>query len=1018
MKKHLNLFLSASSIFLVLSGSAQLNKNIQTSGFIENKGQLSDQNGNARPDILFSSSAGGLAYHLRASGISYQLSKVARWKKEKELIINSLNPVDKMVPDEISVYRLDLEWLNVNPSKIETEDALPGWSNYYLSVCPDGVRNVKTYSGLTYKNIYDNIDLHYYHQHENLKYDYLVAPYADYSKIRIRVKGTNGIVLQDDGSMLFKTPLGNIKEEAPRVYQNKKQIKARWILKGEELSFFISVHNPALPLIIDPMVRSWGTYYGGSDVDEGKGCATDVNGNVFMTGRSKSTSNIATTGAYQAALSGSDYDAFLVKLNDQGIRQWATYYGGTGEEAGNSCATDLAGNCYVAGKTSGSNSGIASPGTAHQGFSGGGFDAMLVKFDNLGARVWGTYYGGSGLDQGLGITVDGTNLYMSGYTMSAPGGFPANPIATPGSHQTAVGNGFLVKFTTAGVRQWGTYYGGPTYAPGNAVSVDGSGNVYMVGLTMETTNIATPGAHQTAFVGLYDGYLVKFNSAGVRQWGTYYGDISLENISSCATDAFGNIYFAGLAASPTGISTPGTFQPVIGMALNGDGMLVKFNSAGVRQWGTYYGGNTDDAVGACAIAPSGDIYIAGITNSPAGIATADGIQTSLVSQDAFFARMTPTGQRVWGTYYGGAGLETALGCAADANGHIYMSGYCGSATIIATPGSHQSVFGGGTSDGFLVQFFECIAPANPVNTTSATNASLCSGSSATLNATGTGTLNWYNSITGASLGTGSSFVTPTLSAGTTTFYAAATNSCAASSAFTSITVTVVPGPATHISSSNPGVCPGGTLALTATGASQYTWSTNSNASVITVTPSSTTGYTVNGSANGCSAPSTITVTVYASPTVSITAPINPVCIGATATLTATGANQYTWTSGPVSAAMVISPQTSTSYSVTGTSVNGCTVMASVAVTVRVCTGIDESEKISATIFPNPFKESLSIQTPDVLNVKVINIIGQILKEEKIDPGTTQLNLAAYPNGVYLIKLVDGNDVKFVKVVKD
>jgi len=126
-------------------------------------------------------------------------------------------------------------------------------------------------------------------------------------------------------------------------------------------------------------VRQWGTYYGGTVNDEESSCATDASGNVYLAGRTKSTTAIATTGAHQTTYGGGYYDAFLVKFNSSGVRQWGTYYGGTGTDEGRSCATDTSGNVYLAGYTQ-STTGIATTG-AHQTTYGGSSDAFLVKFD-------------------------------------------------------------------------------------------------------------------------------------------------------------------------------------------------------------------------------------------------------------------------------------------------------------------------------------------------------------------------------------------------------------------------------------------------------------------------------------------------------------------------------------------------------------------------------------------------------------------------------------------------------------
>ena len=299
----------------------------------------------------------------------------------------------------------------------------------------------------------------------------------------------------------------------------------------------------------------------------------------------------------------------------QNVRAWGTYYTGTGqvwpngEERGNSCITDAAGNVYMVGFTS-SNSDIATAG-AHQTvyaggpivFGTGGYDAFLVKFNSSGVRQWATYYGGSQDDMGISCAVDASgNVYMIGSTSSTSG------IATAGAHETTINDGFLVKFNSNGVRQWGTYFEGN----GNACTTDASGNIYIVGLTNSTSGIATAGAHQTVMSGSGDAFLVKFNSSGVMQWGTYYGGAGVDIGYSCATDASGNVYMSGGTQSTSGIATSGAHQTTIN-----DAFLVCFNSSGVRQSGTYYGGIKN----VCTTDASGNVYMTGYTQSNSGIAT-------------------------------------------------------------------------------------------------------------------------------------------------------------------------------------------------------------------------------------------------------------------------------------------------------------------------------------------------------------------------------------------------------------
>ena len=462
-------------------------------------------------------------------------------------------------------------------------------------------------------------------------------------------------------------------------------------------------------------VRAWGTYYTGTGQvwpngeDRGQACITDAAGNVYMVGTTNSNSDIATVGAHQTICAGGDTiggfsgtDAFLVKFNSSGVRQWATYYGGSEWDYGISCAIDASGNVYMIGSTS-STSGIATAG-AHETTVNDGF---LVKFNSSGVRQWGTYFEGNG---NACATDASGNVYIVGLTNSTSG------IATAGAHQTVMsgsGDAFLVKFNSSGVRQWGTYFGGPfnggsANETGISCATDASGNIYMVGKTPSTSGIATVGAHQTAGgTQFFDAFLVKFNSTGVIQWGTYYDGLGDTQPNSCATDASGNVYMAGQVFQEllpdSGISTPGAHQTTYGGGFT-DAFLVKFDPNGVRQWGTYYGGSSVEEGTSCAIDPSGNVYIAGHTGSTTGIATAGAHQTVFGGGglDGFLVCFNSSGVRQSGTYYGEGFVS---GCASDASGNVYMAGITQSSSGIATAGAHQNANGNsGYNDAFLVKF--------------------------------------------------------------------------------------------------------------------------------------------------------------------------------------------------------------------------------------------------------------------------------------------------------------------------
>ena len=904
-----------------LTGSIKETK-ANTIVFIENKGQVSDQFNNPRPDVLYSGMTNGMVYHLKNNGISYQLSRVDSWISVGELSGMKLeDPRSKaLVPEQTTVYRLDIKWKGINSDyKIEKENSQASVNNYYLTNTNNSCTNVKSYEGVIYRGIYKNIDLHYYNKENTLKYDYIVAPGADYKQIQLEVSGADKISIQPEGSVVIETPLGKIEEGTPVAYQGGKKVETKWVLNDNVLSFEIENYDPSKELIIDPPTRVWGTYYGGTGNEYGQSTSIDAAGNVYLAGYTNSSVGtiMATTGSHQATFGGGTTDAFLVKFNSAGVRQWGTYYGGTGADYGYSCRVDASGNVFLAGYTTTGTSALIAPAGGHQTTYGGNNDAFLVKFNGAGVRQWGTYYGGTGGDIAYACAVDASgNVYISGYSSTTTG----NVIATVGSHQTTMGgtfDAFIAKFNATGVRQWGTYYGGTGGEYSYGCAVDGTGNVYMTGFTNSGvgTVIATVGSHQAAYGGGDDAFLVKFNSAGVRQWGTYYGAaVDNDYAYGCATDASGNVYISGLTSSSSAISTPGSHQPVYGGGY--DAFLVKFNTSGVRQWGTYYGDSGYDEAQSCSADASGNVYMAGSSSTFIGNSIAS-VGTYQVANgggnDAFLVKFTATGARDWGTYYGGLGNDLGFSCSAEASDYVYLSGRSSTTTggIISSTGSHQAS-NGGNDDAFLVKF--CNQPNLPTNLTPVSNQTLCANNSTTLSATGMGSISWFSTPTGgAPIATGTTYITPTLTAGTYTYYVEAAT-CTVSPTRTPITVTVSAYPVISVNSGS--ICAGGSFTMVPTGAASYTFQGGS----AVVSPGSSTTYTVRGSSSfGCLSTgiATSSVTVIANPTISVNS--GAICIGKSFTMTPSGATSYTYQGGSA----VVSPTANSTYTVIGSNGAGC-----------------------------------------------------------------------------------------------
>ena len=216
--------------------------------------------------------------------------------------------------------------------------------------------------------------------------------------------------------------------------------------------------------------------------------------------------------------------------------------------------------------------------------------------------------------------------------------------------------------------------------------------------------------------------------------------------------------------------------------------------------------------------------------------------------------------------------------------------------------------------------------AAPSLTVNATDNQLCTGESATLTANGANTYNWSHS-----LGSGSS---KTVSPTSTTTYTVTGTTAEGCSNTASISITVNPVPNVSANASPNTICIGGSSTLSASGANTYLWSNGSSGASITVSPNSTTTYTVIGASTaGCT--NTATITVYVSTTINITANANPssICEGAYSILSASGADTYNWSNSMNLSTITVTPTNTTSYTVTGYS-GGCTGTATVSVTVN------------------------------------------------------------------------------------
>jgi hypothetical protein len=717
------MLLSTNSVFAAVkqqdAAKAQQLLSKSMRGFEENKGQIVDQYHQPNADVHYLFRSPGLNVQLRNNGFSYDSYRDEIQDNGKD---ESSLSMQRDIPHsnrEVSIehkdikrhiHRVDIELVGANAHPIMTAlSALPSMNNYYTG--DKNIENVRSYERVIYTNIYPSIDLEFFISTEGKpEYQFYVRPGGDAKNIRLRYNGALKTYLSD-GKIMMDVAHGSIAEHIPLSYlsQSKEEVTVRYKQIGtNEFGCEAPSYSATETLVIDPMPQlSWGTYYGGLSYDLARSISTDSQNNIYVTGETNSSATIASSGAHQTTF-GSATDMFVAKFSNDGARLWATYMGGSSVDVGTGIITDPFNNVYIVGYSF-SSTGIASVG-AFQEIKSGGSDAFVVKFNSNGNRIWSTYCGGNDNDFGNAIAFGASGtIYIVGTTLSV------NGIATSGSHLPSYsGNfnedAFLVKFNDNGNRVWGTYYGGLGRDYGIGVATDQNENVYIVGQASSGSGIASSGAHKTSPGGA-DAFLVKFNSSGVRQWGTYYGGTNGDMANGVTTDNAGNIYFVGSTVSASGISTTNAHQVSQGGGTQ-DGFLAKFNTNGILLWGTYYGGTQSDILQSVTVDVNSNILVCGTTSSQTLISSTDSHQTTYGggTDDAFVASFTSNGARRFGSYYGGALADQGLAITSDNQAHFYLVGSTASTSGFATSGAHQTTYGGGTSDAFIAKFSQIVPP--------------------------------------------------------------------------------------------------------------------------------------------------------------------------------------------------------------------------------------------------------------------------------------------------------------------
>jgi hypothetical protein len=331
----------------------------------------------------------------------------------------------------------------------------------------------------------------------------------------------------------------------------------------------------------------WTRQYGSPEDDYASAIASDGHGNIYVAG--------STYGALDGANAGNT-DAYLRSLDADGNHRWTHQFVLAGADGAYGVATDAGGNVYATGAIGGI------------GDNAGSSDGFVVSYDSDGNHRWSDFFGSTGLDVGLDVTVDlEGNTYVAGHTQGDLEG------ANVGGDDA-----FVRMYDATGTHVWTRQFGTGSDDFGYGIAVDADGNSFVAGYTT--------GDLEGVAAGLGDAFVRSYDRDGTLRWTRQYGTTSADGAFDIAIDAEGNTYGTGF--------TQGALD---GANAGGNDVFVRsYDPNGSLRWTRQFGTGASDRGLAIALDTDGRAYSAGNTYGAlegAHAGSADGFVRLVVPND-------------------------------------------------------------------------------------------------------------------------------------------------------------------------------------------------------------------------------------------------------------------------------------------------------------------------------------------------------------------------------------------------
>ncbi|MBU1878699.1 MAG: SBBP repeat-containing protein, partial [Chloroflexi bacterium] len=244
---------------------------------------------------------------------------------------------------------------------------------------------------------------------------------------------------------------------------------------------------------------------------------------------------------------------------------------------------------------------------------------------------------------------------------------------------------FVAKLNGSGALEWYTFLGGAGTDQGNALTINPAGSLFVAGYSSADWGWGTVIRGYTG--SSFDMFVFKLLNDGTYQWHTFLGGPSSDMGEAIARDDSGNLYVYGTSQGTWG-------APKRAYTAGRDGSAAKLNSGGVLQWNTFLGGALDDFGYGVAVSAGGSSFLVGYSNNSWGTP----LRSYTAFADGYVARLDTDGNLQWNTFWGGASFDSIYGIFRHpGTTDLYLSGYSS-----ADWGAPIRDYSGG-QDGFLVR---------------------------------------------------------------------------------------------------------------------------------------------------------------------------------------------------------------------------------------------------------------------------------------------------------------------------